>query len=198
MIIKVVLFSILAYFMGSINSSIIICKFKNVDIKKVGSGNAGATNTVRALGKKYGVIVFLCDFFKGVIPCLIAKVSGVGEFVSIIGLFAVIGHNYPVYFGFKGGKGVSTTFGVVSCINLYVGLILGILVLVLIKTLKIVSISVLITFVIFPFLMFFLNQYNTYVNCIISILYTLLIFYTHRENINRLINGTENSFKSNK
>lgn len=195
MIIKTILFCVLAYLLGSINSSIIICKLKNVDIKKVGSGNAGATNTVRALGKKYGVIVFLFDFIKGVIPCVIARIFGCGETVSVVGLCAVLGHIYPLYFGFKGGKGVSTFFGVLASVNILVALILGVLVLILIKTIKIVSLSVLITFVILPFTMFILNNYETKTNAFVSIVYTLLVFYTHRENIKRLLNGTENSFK---
>ena len=195
MIIKTVLFCVLAYLIGSINSSIIICKLKNVDIKKVGSGNAGATNTVRALGKKYGIIVFLIDFIKGVIPCVVARIFGCGETVSIVGFLAILGHIYPVYFGFKGGKGVSTTFGVLTSVNIWVALVLGVLVLILIKTVKIVSLSVLITFVALPLTMYILNSYQTYINVFVSIVYTLLVFYTHRENIKRLLSGTENSFK---
>lgn len=195
MIIKTILLCVLSYLIGSISPSILICKFKGVDIKKVGSGNAGATNTVRALGKKYGIIVFFCDFFKGVIPCVVAKVLGAGETVAIIGLFAIVGHNFPVYFGFKGGKGVSTTFGVLASVNIFAALVLGVLVLILILLTKIVSLSVLITFIALPIVMFVFNSYETYLNVYFSGIYTLLIFYTHRANIKRLINGTENSFK---
>ncbi len=195
MTIKIIFLSIVAYLLGSINFSIVICKLKDVDIKKVGSGNAGATNTVRALGKKYGIIVFLCDFFKGVLPCLLAKFFGVGQFAAVIGIFAILGHNYPIYFGFKGGKGVSTTFGVIAAVNFWVALILGTFVLLLIFITKIVSLSVLITFTLLPIVMYLLCAPGEYINVYATLFYSVSVFFTHRQNIKRLISGTENKFK---
>lgn len=195
MTIKIIFLSIVAYLLGSINFSIVICKLKDVDIKKVGSGNAGATNTVRALGKKYGIMVFLCDFFKGVLSCLLAKIFGIGQFAAVIGIFAILGHNYPIYFGFKGGKGVSTTFGVIAAVNFWVALILGTFVLLLIFITKIVSLSVLITFTLLPIVMYLLCAPDEYINVYATLFYSVSVFFTHRQNIKRLINGTENKFK---
>ena len=195
MIIKIILLSLAAYLIGSINFSIIISKAKNIDIKKVGSGNAGATNMTRALGKKMGVLVFFLDFFKGVFPCLVARILNAGDYTIIVGLFVVIGHIFPLYYGFKGGKGVSTTFGAIATVNIWCALILGVLELVLIKTTKIVSISTLLAFILLPLTMLLLNFGYNYLNVYISGLYTILVIFSHRSNIKKLLNGTENSFK---
>lgn len=186
-----VLAVIFAYIIGSISNAIIICKMKNVDIKSVGSGNAGATNTVRALGKKYGILVFLLDFLKGVIAVLVGKIFQV-EYVCAIA--CVLGHVFPVFFKFKGGKGVSTAFGVLALCDVKIALILGVLELILILTTKIVSLSTLITFVLLPVVVIFLNKFNVNTFFIYSLILGVLIIFTHRTNIIRLINGTENKF----
>ena len=186
---------IAAYLIGSINNAIIICKFKNVDIKSVGSGNAGATNTVRALGKKYGIAVFFLDFLKGVISVLVGNFFQVGFYCAIA---SVIGHVFPIYFGFKGGKGVSTAFGALALCDVRIALILGAVVLILILTVKIVSLSVLICYFLLPFLVLTLNGFVVNEFFYISILLSLIIYFTHRENIKRLLSGTENKFGNKK
>ncbi len=190
--IKGLIFILIAYLVGSINSAIIICRFKGVDIKKIGSGNAGATNTVRALGRKYGVAVFLLDFLKGILPCLAAKIFA-PDYVVVAGIFAILGHIFPLYFGFKGGKGVSTTYGVIAVINLYAALIVGAVHLILIKTTKVVSISTIVSFVILPFVFFVFDR--NIINVALCGVITLIVIYAHRDNIRRLIKGEENSFK---
>ncbi len=187
--------AVLAYLIGSINNAILICGAKGIDVKKVGSGNAGATNTVRALGKKYGVIVFILDFLKGVISCAVAKLIAGENFVALAGIFAILGHIFPLYHGFKGGKGVSTTYGTLVMINFWAGLIVGLLHIILIKTTKIVSISTIISFVILPFAMLIFNPGNYYLNVIFTAIISIIVIAAHKDNIIRLIKGEENSFK---
>ncbi len=189
---------VIAYLIGSINNAILICGAKGIDVKKVGSGNAGATNTVRALGKKYGVIVFLLDFLKGVISCLVAKLIAGDDYVALAGIFVILGHIYPLYHGFKGGKGVSTTYGALAIINIWCALIVGALHLILIKTTGVVSISTIISFVVLPFAIFFLGSGEGCINVIMTAIITVIVIFAHRENIKRLIKGEENSFKKEK
>lgn len=190
--------AVIAYFIGSINNAILICGAKGIDVKKVGSGNAGATNTVRALGKKYGVIVFILDFLKGAVSCIIAKLMGGENFVALAGVFAILGHIFPIYHGFKGGKGVSTTYGTLVVINFWAALIVGALHLILIKATGIVSISTIISFVILPFAMLIFNSGDYYVNVIFTAVISIIVIAAHKENIKRLIKGEENSFKKEK
>jgi glycerol-3-phosphate acyltransferase PlsY len=157
----------------------------------VGSGNAGATNTVRALGKKYGILVFFLDFFKGVIAVVIGNFFDVGCYCAVL---SVIGHIFPVYFKFKGGKGVSTAYGALAVLSVFSALICGVIILLMILVVKIVSISSLTSFLLMPFVYIALNKFvinDTFICiCIISV----LVFYSHRSNISRLIKGNENSF----
>ena len=183
---------LIAYLIGSINFSILITKVKGIDIKKVGSGNAGATNTVRALGKKYGVIVFLLDFLKGLIACLGTKFFA-EEFVAYSGIAVILGHIFPLYHSFKGGKGVSTAYGVLAIVNVWVALIAGAVHLLLIKITGVVSVSTLSSFVIIPFVY---SLFDNSINNIISVTFvSLIIVFSHRTNIIRLIKGEENTFK---
>lgn len=120
MVFRIILSGIIGYLLGSINTAIIVGKlFYKTDVREHGSGNAGTTNTLRILGKGAAIAVLIGDFLKGVIACLIGRYLA-GEIISEVfageylgGLFAVLGHNWPVYFGFKGGKGVLTSFAVV-------------------------------------------------------------------------------------
>ncbi len=191
--IKILAVVIAGYLIGSISSAILVGKIKGIDIRTQGSGNAGATNVTRVLGKKLGVVVFFIDFFKGVLACLIGFLVS-HEVGVICGFAAILGHNFPVFFGFKGGKGVSTSFGVILCLDWRIALILGIVELVMICTLKIVSVSSLTVFALLPIVTFFLNKGEFYSNVIVTILLAILVFWRHRTNIERLINGTENKF----
>ena len=182
---------IVAYLIGSVNNAIIICRLKNIDIKSVGSGNAGATNTVRALGKKYGIIVFLLDFLKGVIAAFIGKRFGV-EYLCAIA--SVLGHVFPVYFGFKGGKGVSTSYGALAVCDVRAAAILGVLELILILTVKIVSLATLVSFLLLPVVILIFNGFSFNYLFWTSVVVCVMIFFTHRTNIVRLMNGTENKF----
>jgi len=190
---KVLLICAIGYFIGSISSAITMGKIYGIDIKKVGSGNAGATNVARCIGKWQSVVVFLFDFFKGAIAVYIASLVW-KEYSILAGLFAILGHNFPIYYGFKGGKGVSTTFGILLAIDYRIALIIGVAVLVLLYTTKIMSLSNLICFAFLPLTTYFIKPGEGNINVYITAAFAVLIYYTHRSNIKRLLNGTENKF----
>ncbi|MBQ2897607.1 MAG: glycerol-3-phosphate 1-O-acyltransferase PlsY [Clostridia bacterium] len=192
-VLKILLIIVIGYLIGSISSAITMGKIYGIDIKKVGSGNAGATNVARSIGKWQGVVVFLFDFFKGAIAVLIASFI-LKDYAVLAGLFAIIGHNFPIYYGFKGGKGVSTTFGILLAIDFRIGIIIGAGVLVLLFTTKIMSLSNLICFAFLPLVTYFIDSGRGNINVYITMIFAVLIYFTHRENIKRLLNGTENKF----
>lgn len=195
-----IVFLILAYLLGSIPTSVWVGKwFYNIDIRNYGSGNAGATNTLRVLGTKAALPVFVFDVFKGFIMPFFAHkfnnelptINDSYFFPIIIGFSAVLGHIFPIFAGFRGGKGVATLLGMTIGITIFPALLsLGIFVLVLIFT-KYVSVGSLTSGITFPILILFFEDYTISL-MIFSIFATILLFYTHRKNIRRLMNGTEN------
>ena len=192
-----VLSGVFGYLIGSVNTSIIVGKCYGVDIRTKGSGNAGATNAVRVLGKLPGILVFLGDFLKGLVACFLGSLL-VQDLAVIAGAGAVLGHNFPVYFGFKGGKGIATSFGVLLFMDYRVAVIIGLICVVLIVTTRIVSLSSLIGFFLLPFVTFFVNPGPNFLYVYITAFLTILTFFAHRQNIVRLANGTENRFGSKK
>lgn len=191
MTVRLILIALIGYFIGSINSAIAMGRVYGIDIKKVGSGNAGATNIARCIGKWQSVVVFLFDFFKGAIAVWVSMLI-LKEYAVLSGLFAVLGHNFPIYHGFKGGKGVSTTFGILLAIDYRIGLIIGAAVIILLFTTKLMSLSNLVCFAFLPLVTYLLNSGEGNINVYISVVFTLMMYYTHRSNIKRLLNGTEN------
>ena len=138
--------AVIAYLIGSINSSILISKaVTGKDIRTSGSGNAGATNMLRTMGKKYAVITLVIDILKGVVALLLAKLAiNLGAYTSatyIAGVAVVLGHNFPVFFGFKGGKGVATSLGVVLLLDWKIGLITLVVALAIMAISKYVSLG---------------------------------------------------------
>lgn len=187
---------ICAYLLGSIPTSVWIGKwFYNLDIREHGSGNAGTTNTFRVLGTTPGIIVFIVDILKGwlaVKAIIIAHqfVPDTAKYVNfqlLLGGLAVLGHIFPVYVGFKGGKGVATLLGIVLAIHPLAALIsAGIFTISLIIS-KYVSLSSMIAGLAFPFLIIFVFK-ETYVSLIIfSIAISILLILTHQKNIVRLL-----------
>lgn len=196
---------VIGYLFGSISSAIIIGKiFGKIDIREHGSGNAGATNTLRVLGVKAAIAALLGDILKGVIAVIIARalvphnpVSSffVGDYAAqLAGLGAVLGHNYPIYYGFKGGKGIATSLAVVLMINWEIGLIVMALGLSIMAITKIVSLGSVLAAVIYAILtiIFAPNQ------AIFAVILALLAVYRHKENIKRIINGTESKLTDKK
>lgn len=106
-------FPLFSYLLGSIPFGLLFSKIKGKDPRKYGSGNIGATNIARVIGKKWGIFTLICDLLKGLIPVFLAKIAGVSDFfIALTGLFAVCGHCFSIFLGFKGGKGVATALGV--------------------------------------------------------------------------------------
>ena len=203
MTLQIILLIILAYLIGSIPTSVWIGKwFYKVDVRTKGSGNAGATNTIRVLGWKAGIPVLLFDVFKGWFAVymsnfILSDVYTGDQFINIKIVFAVaavIGHIFPVYVRFKGGKGVATSLGVGIALFSYSVLVaVGVFVIVLVIS-RIVSISSIIASIFFPFIVVFIFNVNNLSLIIMSIAVAVFIPLTHLKNIKRLIKGEESRF----
>ena len=213
MIIYYIIMGLIAYLIGSVNFSILISKkMAGFDIREKGSGNAGTTNMLRIMGKGAALITLILDILKGVVVIWIAifysfvsyKIFNINlnsaYLVQISGIFVILGHTFPVYFGFKGGKGVATTLGILLVTNWHIGLICLVFALVLIAITKMVSVGALAAAILFPVLTIFSDQISfirpgNYI--IYSIVIAVIVCFNHRTNIQRLLSGTENkiSFK---
>lgn len=185
-----ILLIIVAYLMGSIPSGVWIGKlFFQTDIRNHGSGNSGTTNTYRVLGKTAGTIVLIMDIAKGTIPVLLALWLGVSVHPMVIGLFAIIGHVYPIFAGFKGGKAVATTAGVaLGAQPLFVFFLLFVFVFIL-YTSSMVSLASVLTFIIAAIASLFIGDW---VFSVIVWLAMILVIVRHRSNIERIRKGEEN------
>lgn len=205
-----IIVAIIAYLLGSISFSVIISKkMAGFDVREKGSGNAGSTNVLRTVGKKAAVLTLICDCLKGVLAILIAYIAGnivkdidKSLLVQLAGIFVVIGHTFPVFFKFKGGKGVATSLGVLLMVNWQIGLICLVFALVLIALTRFVSLGSVAAAVLFPVLTVFIRtNYLVPGNYIIfGIILAAFVIFNHRENVKRLLEGKENklSFKSTK
>ena len=185
---------ILSYLIGAISTSIIICRLKSIDIRQIGSGNAGATNTVRALGKKYGAIVLILDILKGSLPTIIAKIISPDSLIlPICCAFATVaGHVFPIYFSFKGGKGAATFIGTIIVIFPLGALICF---LVWISTLILsgyVGLATVLSAIIFPISIFLFAEPSLTFFGLASMSFVLI---THYKNIIRLIQRKESRFE---
>ncbi len=182
----------ISYLMGSIPFGFLLTKiFLNKDIRKIGSGNIGATNALRTGNKIIGICTLIFDILKAIIPLIFIKLN-FPEFIFVSALLIFLGHVFPVWLKFKGGKGVATYLGILFCINYMLGLIFIITWLIIFLISKYSSLSSLIASLIIPIYYFFIINDNNYYFFIIML---ILIFFTHRENIKRLINNTESATK---
>ena len=203
-----IIVGIIAYCLGSISFSVIISKkMAGFDVRKKGSKNAGSTNVLRTVGKKAALITLICDILKGVVAILIAVLLGnifnVNDkvlLIQIAGILVILGHTFPIFFGFKGGKGVATAIGVLLVINWQIALICIVFALVLIILTKTVSMGSIAAAILFPVLTLFItNHYIVTGNYIIfAIIIALIIVYNHRSNISRILKGEENKLKAKK
>lgn len=189
-----------AYLIGSVPSSVWIGKwFYGTDVREHGSGNAGFTNTVRVLGWKAGVPVFFIDVLKGYLAVSIIRFSqvyfpGTADYVNfqlLLGAAAVIGHIFPVYVGFKGGKGVATLLGILLAIQPNPTLICMGIFLVVFLTTRYVSLSSMIAGISFPILIIFVFKTTISSLVIFSMIVSILLILTHQKNIERLLNKEE-------
>jgi len=185
-------FLVSSYLLGSISSAIIICKIFNLpDPRTRGSKNPGATNVLRIGGKFVAFFVLTFDGLKGAVPVYIAHHFGYNLFdLSIILLFAFLGHVFPIYYRFKGGKGVATYLGGLIGISFFVGLTFSIIWLIVAKVMKVSSIAALIATVLSPIYFYFITTHDVRATMVIFLI-NLFIYFTHRENIRRIMNGEE-------
>lgn len=204
-----IIVGLVAYLIGSISFSVIISKkMAGFDVREKGSGNAGATNMLRSVGKKAAALTLLGDALKGVVAILFAIIVGAiakntdkALLVQIAGISVVIGHTFPIFFGFKGGKGVATSLGVLLMTNWKIGLICLVFALILMALTKMVSMGSVGAAILFPVLVLFINTNFTVSEgsgyFIYSIILAVIVAFNHRSNIKRILNGTENklSFK---
>lgn len=202
-IISIAILSILSYLLGSIPSAVWVGKaFYGIDVREYGSGNAGATNTFRVLGKKAGVGVLALDVIKGfTAACLVNYIPAINPLIYktwfinvqlLFGLSAVVGHLFPVFAGFKGGKGIATLFGMLIAIHYISALAcLFIFVFILFAT-RFVSLSSISAAIMFPIQLIWIFKRHEPLFIAFGICAALLVILTHRKNINRLLTGNEN------
>ena len=208
-----VIMAIIAYLIGSVNFSVIFSKkFAGFDVREKGRGNAGSTNMLRSVGKKAAALTLICDVLKGVVAIVIAIIVGniiqdsnKELLLQIAGIAVVLGHTFPIFFQFKGGKGVATSLGILLMSNWQIGLICLVFALVLMALTRMVSLGSCAAAVLFPVLTLFINDHYTVLTegkpgstyLVYSIIMAAIVLFNHRSNIKRILNGTENklSFK---
>lgn len=198
----IILLSILAYVLGSIPSAVWVGQsFFGIDVRDFGSGNAGATNTFRVLGKKAGIYVLLLDIIKGFTAAslvyLVPQISPVFNktfFINLqllFGLLAVVGHLYPIFAQFKGGKGIATLFGMILAIHYLSALACVLIFVVLLLSTRFVSLSSISAAIIFPISLIWIFKRHEPLFIAFGICAAVLVVLTHRKNIDRLLNGNE-------
>ena len=185
----IILFS---YFLGSIPFGYLLTKiFLQKDIREIGSGNIGATNVLRTVNKYIGYTTLLLDILKAIIPIIFVKFYYI-DYLYIASLCVFLGHVFPIWLKFKGGKGVATYVGILCCLNIYLGISFGIVWLISFFIFKYSSLSSLLGSLSIPIVNFFILKEEVIFFFIIMF---VLIFYTHRENIKRLLNRSESKTK---
>ncbi|WP_274970671.1 glycerol-3-phosphate 1-O-acyltransferase PlsY [Lachnoanaerobaculum orale] len=201
-----ILLLIIGYFIGNIETGYIFGKIHKMDIRNYGSGNAGATNTLRVLGAKAGLVVFLGDFCKSLIPCLVVRfifrdnVSLSYIYMLYIGLGVVLGHNFPFYLGFKGGKGVASTAGIILALDIRIAVVCLIVFIITVAITRYVSLGSIFVMIILIGMSHFLVKFSYGFGegaspmefRLLTAAVGLLSIFMHRANIKRLLGGTEN------
>lgn len=180
---------IIGYLLGSINSAVIYSKLRGEDIRNTGSGNAGATNILRTYGKGAAAIVVVGDIAKGILAVLIGRILGGAHLSYFAGLSAVLGHNYPLYFGFRGGKGILTSLAVMLMISPKQAVIAMVFAIVVIAVTRYVSLGSILGSILFGILIAIFSTDLWLI--LVSAAVVLLAVLRHIPNIRRLCNGTE-------
>lgn len=190
---------VVSYLIGSLSFSILVAKWvKGIDIRQHGSGNAGATNTLRVLGKGPGILVFLLDIGKGVLAVWIGRWLADGyEWVpALCGLASIVGHNWPVWFRFKGGKGIATTVGVMASLSFLPALVAGVIAIAVIALTRYVSLGSLLFAALTPIAIGIIHYESP--ELAVSLVLCVFAFVRHRSNIVKLAQGTENKLGAKK
>jgi len=206
---KIILLIILSYLIGSISGSLLLGKFNNIDIRKMGSGNAGGTNALRSVGPLFALGTIIIDILKGYIPvALFIKLIHLNGAVTIFsfniidlapilfGISAVLGHVYPIYYNFKGGKGAGTLIGVVCAIFpeciIYI-LLIWIISLILTGFVGLSTMLAGLSLTLYTYFNYIDGIFSPFGYFALGV--SMFLIYTHRENITRMINGEENQFE---
>ncbi len=209
MALKIVVCLLVGYLFGNLTTAWLIGKIKKVDFTKVGSGNLGTTNVMRTLGRKYGIITYIGDVLKVIIPIIIVEyiLFGDKDYGKLLGLItgygAVIGHCYPFWLHFKGGKGIAVMSAAMMTFDpwiLPIGLLIFFGITFTTRYVSLGSLAIAILFPIWVTLRSFILDRNPYFvwMLLVTLCYTVTVFYMHRANIERLKNGTENKIGSKK
>jgi acyl phosphate:glycerol-3-phosphate acyltransferase len=197
---------LVGYLIGSFPTGYVIGRLRGVDVRKLGSGNIGATNLTRVLGKRFGYPVFLVDFLKGLVAVLVARAVAhscgleavAHDFSAALGgIMSVIGHSYPMWLGFKGGKGVATSLGVIFAVSWFAALIMCLVWIVFFKTTRYVSVASIAATIVLPIAisaLFFLHALRSPVLIYFSLALAAIVIVRHRTNVARLARGTEPRF----
>lgn len=194
--------AVVSYLIGSVNFSILISKaISGKDIRESGSGNAGATNMLRTHGKKMGVLTLLLDVLKGIIAIIIAMIvdknigANTGILSYIAGVCVILGHNFPLYFGFKGGKGVATSLGVVLMLDWKVGLIVAVCAIAIMAITRYVSLGSILggaAYIVVEIVKAIVTKNYNVIQLVCVVIIGGLLIARHHANIKRLLSGTEN------
>ena len=191
------------YLAGSVPFAFLLARRAGIDVRVAGSGNVGATNVTRVLGKQFGYPVFLVDFLKGLVPLLLTRTMAnhyqldpisTDFCIAAAGIFAVIGHSYPMWLGFKGGKGVATSLGLIFGINWIAALVMFAVWIVAFKVTRYVSVASMIAAIALPVAMIILllrDELRSPVLVYFSLLLAAIVVFRHRSNVSRLLSGTE-------
>ena len=189
---ELILIILISYLMGSIPFGLILTKiFLNKDIRKIGSGNIGATNVLRAGNKIVGYLTLILDVLKAIIPIIYIKLN-YPDLIYVSSLSVFLGHVFSIWLKFKGGKGVATYVGILFCINYFLGIIFVISWLIIFIISKFSSLGSILSSLVIPIYIFLNSDYN---NEYFFIIMFVLILFTHRENVKRLINKEESKTK---
>ncbi|MFZ2851442.1 MAG: glycerol-3-phosphate 1-O-acyltransferase PlsY [Leptotrichiaceae bacterium] len=202
-----VLLILIAYVLGSIPNALWVGKtFKNIDVREHGSKNTGSTNAARVLGAKLGIFTLILDILKGALPTylgivlganLLTRITGIDKLdIIVIGMAAILGHTFSLFLKFKGGKAVATTLGVFLVLVPYAILILLVIFFVIFGLTRYVSLASIISAVVLPIAVYFTTRHIPLT--VLGIIIGLLVIIRHKENIKRLINGTESKLSFSK
>lgn len=190
---------VIGYLLGSVSFSFLAGKLlKGIDIRQHGSGNAGATNTMRVLGKGPGITVLLLDVIKGITAVWIGSfLSGGNSLIEVLtGISVIAGHNWPIFFGFRGGKGIATTIGVMATLAFFPALYAGIIAILSIVLTRYVSLGSLLFTALLPIFIWFMGLSDEIL--VLSLLLFVFAWFKHRSNIVKLLNGNENKLGAKK
>ena len=192
MVLSILIAVLVGYLLGNLNGAVCMSALMHDDVRSHGSGNAGATNMTRTYGKKWGVITFICDGLKAVAAVLFSQLLMGEGGAYVAALFAILGHIFPVYYKFKGGKGVVVAAISILCLNPVVFLILVVIFVSIVYVSKYISLGSIICAFFYPMILNAFNSDKGFIATTVSVLLAVIVIVMHKDNIKRLMARTEN------